>query len=221
MPHPLTKKMADLHERVLAEWFGGRQTRGSGNQFNNPMDGRQDRYRKLFAFAWDGKSTRGQSIGVGRRMWNKVVDQAGGERPMLALRFYDTDSLTVGLDLAVISMDDFREMEASLADLEDLRVQVDALVRVQMETEKEKVVRLCRARGALIGGGEAICTMEAGHPDLTHMGHNTSPPYEMVSWFEQQRRVFPPSTGGPNEMARERSQVALPADEAEAHRELS
>lgn len=142
MPHPLTKKMADLHEKVLAEWFGGRPTRGSGNQWNGPMDGRQDRYRRCFAFAWDGKSTRGMSIGVGRRMWNKAVEQAGGERPMLALRFYDTDSLQVGLDLAVIDMDDFRELVTAV---EDLREQLANYERAET-TGPEKGVGVSHCR---------------------------------------------------------------------------
>ncbi len=55
-------------------------------------------------------STRAKSIGVTRAMWEKAKEQAGGERPLLPLRFYDTDKLDVGLDLVVLSLDDFAEM---------------------------------------------------------------------------------------------------------------
>lgn len=120
----LSKAMGDRHEGDVAGWFGGRQCRGSGNQWSNPADGRLSRYRTLFAFAWDCKSTRSKSIGVSRSMWVKLRDQAGGERPMLPLRFYDTDTLKVGLDLAVIEMDDLRELVTAI---EDLREQVASL----------------------------------------------------------------------------------------------
>lgn len=123
----LTKRMANSHESDVAVLFGGRRTRGSGNQFNNPADGRLSRYRALFAFAWDCKSTRAASISVSRKTWEKLREQAGAERPMLPLRFYDTDTLKVGLDLAVIEMDDLRELVTAVEDLrEELhRLQVD------------------------------------------------------------------------------------------------
>jgi hypothetical protein len=74
---------------------------------------------QLFAFAWDCKSTRGASITVSRKTWAKLEDQAGGERPMLPLRFYDTDTLQVGLDLAVVRMDDLRELVTAVEDLRE------------------------------------------------------------------------------------------------------
>lgn len=152
----LTKRMANSHESDVAVLFGGRRTRGSGNQFNNPADGRQSRYRNLFAFAWDCKSTRGASISVSRKMWTKLREQAGGERPLLPLRFYDTDMLQVGLDLAVVEMDDLRELVTAIEDL------------------REQVVSL------------------------------------------EDQLVNPPPTGGPHEMARERSPVTPPARQTEA-----
>ncbi len=105
-----TRDMSDAHEIALVETLGGRRTRGSGNQSHNPMDGRLNRYEDDLAFAWDGKSTLGKSIGVTREMWEKAEEQALGERPMLALRWYDTERLHVGLDLVAISLDDFAEL---------------------------------------------------------------------------------------------------------------
>jgi hypothetical protein len=105
--------MSKHHEADVTDRLGGRQSRGSGNQWNGPMDGRQDRYCEstAIAFAWDCKATRGESIGVGRRMWAKAVHQAGGERPCIPIRFYRNDRLTeVDPDLVVIEMADLQEM---------------------------------------------------------------------------------------------------------------
>jgi hypothetical protein len=110
MSKALTKRMADAHEEFLVGLFGGRCTPGSGNQFNRQMDGRQNHLDQPIAFAWDGKSTMGQSIGVSRPMWSKAIEQAHGERPMLPLRFYDTERLDVGLDLAVVNIHDLAEL---------------------------------------------------------------------------------------------------------------
>lgn len=101
-----TRKMSDAHEAWLVELFGGRMTKGSGNQWHNQMDGRQSSRQQYYAFAWDGKATLGKSVGVTREMWKKAVQQAGMERPMLPLRWYDTEQLKVGLDLVVVSADD-------------------------------------------------------------------------------------------------------------------
>lgn len=117
----LNKKMGDKHEEHLVEVFGGRQTRGSGNQPANPMDGRHNRYEQTVAFAWDGKSTRGKSITVTDAMLEKAEQQAHGERPMLSLRWYYDDRLRVYRDWHLIREDDLLElMERSerLAELE-------------------------------------------------------------------------------------------------------
>lgn len=110
MKDNLRHRMAEDHERYLADVLRGRKTRGSGNQFANPCDGRQNRYETGMAFAWDGKSTLGKSISVSRAMWDKLEEQAHGERPLLPLRFYNTERLSVGLDLVVLDLDDFIEL---------------------------------------------------------------------------------------------------------------
>lgn len=106
----LRHRMAENHERYLAQVLGGRKAPGSGSGFANPMDGRQNRYNQACAFAWDGKSTLAKSIGVSLDMWEKAVEQAHGERPMLALRFYTSERLSVGLDLVTLKLDDFVEV---------------------------------------------------------------------------------------------------------------
>jgi hypothetical protein len=106
----LNKRMGDAHEARLAEVLGMRQTRGSGNQWRDQMDAKHDRTECTFAFAVDGKSTLAQSISITRAMWEKAGEQAGGELPMLALRFYNNASLEVHADLAVCDLLDFAEM---------------------------------------------------------------------------------------------------------------
>lgn len=106
----LNRKMSDAHEAYLAEAFGARLTPGSGNQPANPMDARMNRYADAVAFAFDGKSTRGQSISVTRSMLTKAREQAHGERPAIALRFYDNDRLTEYEDWVLVLADDLREL---------------------------------------------------------------------------------------------------------------
>lgn len=106
----LNKKMGDAHEEFLVDLLDGRQSQGSGNQWTNPMDGRTNRMTEGYAFAWDGKSTLGQSIGVSLKMWEKAREQAGGERPMLGLRFYATERLQVTRDLVVVDAHDMAEV---------------------------------------------------------------------------------------------------------------
>jgi hypothetical protein len=74
------------------------------------MDGRTSSRQVAYAFAWDGKSTLGKSIGVSREMWTKAVQQAVPERAMLPLRFYDNEKLDVGHDLVVMSAYDAAEV---------------------------------------------------------------------------------------------------------------
>jgi hypothetical protein len=110
----LSKKMGDAHEKYVVAVLGGRQTKGSGNQWTNPADGRQNRYEQDPAFAWDCKSTYGNSIGVSRAMWEKIMEQASPETPALPLRFYDSESGTANLDakydLIAIDLDLFAEV---------------------------------------------------------------------------------------------------------------
>lgn len=113
------KRMGDTHEAWLIEMLGGRQSPGSGNQWRNPMDGRHNRYEQQFAWAWDGKSTRSKSVSVTRDMLNKAVEQSDGERPMIALRFYDDDRLRIHEDWFVIRASDFIELqEAAVTSIE-------------------------------------------------------------------------------------------------------
>lgn len=112
MKRPTTRQMSDRHEEDLARILDWRMTRGSGNQFNDQMDGKHD--DGLWRFAGDGKATFNKSIGVTREMWDKAVEQSHGKRTLLPLRFYDDWRLTVGLDLVVCDLHDIAEMVEEL-----------------------------------------------------------------------------------------------------------
>lgn len=106
---PTTRQMSDDHEDHFTRLLGMRLARSSGNQFNDPMDGRHD--EGAWRFAGDGKSTFGASIGVSRAMWDKAIEQSHGARPLLPLRFYRPDhTLTPELDLVVCDLNDLAEM---------------------------------------------------------------------------------------------------------------
>lgn len=107
---PNTREMSDRHEDYLADVLDGRKTVGSGNQFNDPMDGRNKRYDQPFALAWDGKSTLSASVTMTKQTWAKAVEQSKGEIPMLALRWYGDYRLESDLDLVVLDMRDFTEI---------------------------------------------------------------------------------------------------------------
>lgn len=104
------------HEAWLADSFGGRQTKGSGSQWRDQMDGRLNRYETEFAWAWDGKSTLGESIAITRKMLKKAVEQAGAERPMIALRFYDDERLRNYNDWILVKADDFFDLQEGAVD---------------------------------------------------------------------------------------------------------
>lgn len=108
-----TRGMSDRHEADLVEWFGGSLMPGSGNQWNRPMDGRHSRYTEKMAFAWDGKSTMGKSILITRDMVDKAIEQAGAERPLIALRWYNNMRLTDSVDWVALSAHDFAELLAA------------------------------------------------------------------------------------------------------------
>lgn len=106
----LNKRMGDAHEEHIAEVFGLRQTRGSGNQWRDQMDARGHRMHEAVAFAVDGKSTRAASISIKLSELRKAVEQAGFERPMMAYRFYEDDHLRRFEDWDLVREDDLREL---------------------------------------------------------------------------------------------------------------
>lgn len=110
-----TRQMSDAHEIFLAGLFHGRRSVNSGSQFNDAADGRNE-LGTIFPLAWDGKSTLGKSQSITLPTWDKLLYQAQGLRPVLALRWYATERLDVGRDLVVLDAHDFVEiLEAARA----------------------------------------------------------------------------------------------------------
>lgn len=129
MTKSLQVDMGRAHEKHLAEKLDMRQARGSGNQWRDPIDARHNRLDTEWAFAVDGKSTTKASISIPLTMWKKAIEQAGGERPMLALRYYANESLRdIHADLAVCDLDDFAEMREAALKWEKARPLIEALV---------------------------------------------------------------------------------------------
>lgn len=126
----LNKDMGDQHEAHLAETLGMRQTAGSGNQWRDPIDARHNRLDSQYAFAVDGKSTLAKSISITRAMWEKAVEQAGGERPMLGLRFYDDGARKVHADLVACELLDFAELLEAARAWELAKPFVQSLVKL-------------------------------------------------------------------------------------------
>ena len=125
----LNKRMGDLHEAHAADVLNQRQTRGSGNQWRDQMDSKHDRTECVFAFANDGKSTLGKGITITRAMWAKAVEQAGGERPMLTLRWYRDASLAkADIDLAACDLLDFAEMREDAEKWHKAKLILQALI---------------------------------------------------------------------------------------------
>ena len=108
----LAKKLADKHEDDLHEWFGGHQSKSSGNQWADQGDGRLGRYQNRFGWCWDAKCALPQtkSISVTRDMVDKITHQSHGDRPLLPLRFYATDRGAIAHDLVVIRIADLIEV---------------------------------------------------------------------------------------------------------------
>jgi hypothetical protein len=107
----LNKDMGNKHEKWLQSVLGGRLCPGSGSHWRNQMDVRRNRLADLWAWAVDGKSTRAKSISIPRTMLDKAVEQAAGERPMIAIRFYDDDRLRSFEDWFLVRADDFIELD--------------------------------------------------------------------------------------------------------------
>ena len=123
----LNKEMGDAHEGFLAALFGGRQTKGSGNQWHNPMDGNTSRMHLAYAFSWDGKSTLAKSISVSLAMWDKARQQAGGNRPMVGLRFYANEKLEPTRDLVVLDAHHASEVIEAANRVTELEAEVERL----------------------------------------------------------------------------------------------
>lgn len=108
-----TRKMSSRHEDDLVAVLGGERTRNSGAVWSDQADGHQTGSEEYWRFAWDGKSTLGESIGVSRKMWRKLEEQSRGLESLLPLRFYANTRLTeVDIDLVSLDVEIFAQILA-------------------------------------------------------------------------------------------------------------
>lgn len=122
-----TRDLSDRHEAHVAEVLGGRQTRGSGNQWRDQTDGKNAKGDETYVFAWDGKATLAASTTVRLSDWEKVVEQGHGHRPALPLRFYTDARLTGHVDLVVIDLDDLAELREQANEAARFRAALERL----------------------------------------------------------------------------------------------
>lgn len=110
-PKPLTKRLADQHEEEVTEWLGGRKTKSSGNQVNDPADGRHAPYDEL-GFAWDCKCAMPdtKSISITREMLSKIEHEAHLLKPAIPIRFYATERGAVQHDWIAVRLQDLIEL---------------------------------------------------------------------------------------------------------------
>lgn len=148
-------KMAQRHEEFLAALFpGGRKSAGSGSQWADKADGRQNHLTNELAFAWDGKSTTGKSIGISREMIDKITEEAHGERPLLGLRFYADERFdTVSYEWLALRAEDMGELLELAKDGLSFRAMAApeevAAVRGEAMKAREEVIRLTRVSESL------------------------------------------------------------------------
>ncbi len=105
-----TRALSSAHEPHVADMMPtGRVARGSGCTYRDQGDGRQR--AGSVRFAWDCKATLAKSISLRMADWEKIVEQAHGDRPMLALGMFDSERVDrLVLDLAVTSLADLSEL---------------------------------------------------------------------------------------------------------------
>lgn len=172
-------RMGELHEKFLAELNGGRKSKGSGSQWTDKGDGRNNHLDTPFAFAWDGKSSCGEGINVTRSMLAKIVEESGGERPQLGLRFYATERLDeVAADWIAVRADDFAELLEAARAWERHQEQISALeksLREELDRTPEPAPLSGRGTGFREAMFQTSAEMSAAQAALVpHM-----PPREM------------------------------------------
>jgi hypothetical protein len=108
--NPSTTEMGRRHVEHVAEVLGITPSAASGSQWQNPADGRSA-HDIPYPVAIECKSTRGKSLTETLDMIAKLREQALGENPVLSLRWYGTDDLSVVLeDWAAVPLDFLGEL---------------------------------------------------------------------------------------------------------------
>lgn len=145
-------KMADKHEARVAEVLRGRRTKGSGSQWTDQGDGRNDHTEELFAFGWDCKATLAKSHTVTTEMLDKLEEQAQGERPALPLRWYADETLKKSRDWILVRLDDLAELT------EAARASLTLQAEVQIA---EREIALMRTDAAAVTDDDVLESLQA------------------------------------------------------------
>lgn len=112
--------MSQLHEKFAAEVIDGTRSKASGAVWTHPADGRASRMTHEFGWANECKATLGKEITLTRLIVEKGIDQAGGERILFWLRWYEDESLQrVTYDLVSMEVENFRELLETITALHD------------------------------------------------------------------------------------------------------
>lgn len=135
-------RMGQLHESFAAEALGGRPTRGSGNQWSDPNDTRDNHHVTPFALSVQCKSTLSASHAVTREILSKLTEEAGGELPCLALRWYPNerlDHLAIGDDWAMLRAADLSEVLAMARRMAEQDAHPVMILRPQEDWPEDQV----------------------------------------------------------------------------------
>lgn len=114
-------KYSQRHEREVAQALGGEVVAQSGAGAQK-LDVLGPRGPADWRLRVSCKSTVGKSIGITRAMIDEAEVATAfsyGERPAIALRFYDEKGNRVLKDLIAVTIDDWVEREQRTARLED------------------------------------------------------------------------------------------------------
>jgi hypothetical protein len=143
------------HEEDFAELIGGTRVRGSGSQWHAKADAANQHFTP-FAFRGDCKCTQGQSISVSKAMIKKLLEDAGGERPALPLRFYANERLDVTYDLVAILADDFGELLENAREAAELKARIAEamIVNVPEHMTDDQVAEFHRQLTEIMASGE-------------------------------------------------------------------
>ena len=150
-------KMGQLHEEYAAQMLGGAVTRGSGNQWQDPNDTRDNHLSVPFALSVQCKSTLGSGLTITREIRDKAVQESGGELPAIALRWYPNerlDHLSVNDDWTALRTADLSEILATARRLVEFETRPAMVIRMRDDWTDEETEQFAREMDRLMESGE-------------------------------------------------------------------
>jgi hypothetical protein len=213
---PDKTKMGELHVEHLAGLLHLRPTKGSGNQWTDPIDARSPQW------ALEGKSTLGQSIGFSRELIAKAREQASGERPLIGLRFYGNERLDrVDEDWVAMIADDLGEL---LGELDELRVHLLRSVEFKPEWTDEDIenFRQTFEEGMVSGEWAHPAVIPAAQPDEQELLNQLTEVRVELGQVRQERQELAVELGQARESLRAAlTQVGVLTNERDQARQVA